>query len=71
MGWRMKNFNILGVHRKIWVLGGLHEKIIYGGDWTVCGFKGRGGGLTMKKGGCFWVGWYPNAYYVFYVEECR
>ena len=35
MGWEMKNFNILGIHRKIQVLreGGVDEKPIYrGGD---------------------------------------
>ena len=44
----MKNFNILGVHGKIRVLRGVHEKPIYRGDclkaggevWAVCGFNG-------------------------------
>ena len=44
----MKNFNILGVHGKIRVLGegGVYEKPIYKGDclkrgaWIVCRFKG-------------------------------
>ena len=31
MGLRMKNFNIMGVLRKTWFLGGVHEKPIYGG----------------------------------------
>ena len=33
MGWRMKNFNILGVHRKIQFLGGggCHKKQYTGG----------------------------------------
>ena len=60
MGWRMKNFNILGVHGKIWVLegGGFHEKPIYRGGClkrgacTVCRFKVGGGG-----------GWYPSTQY--------
>ena len=51
----MKNFNILGVHGKIRVLGGGFTKNQYrgGGDcvkgkvWTVCQFKG---GLARKKG---------------------
>ena len=29
MGWRMQNFNVLGVHRKIRVLGRVQEKPIY------------------------------------------
>ena len=70
MGLRMKNFDILGVHWKIWLLGGwssqktnieggLPEK---GGAWTVCKFKG---GLGKKEGdGVFeGGGWYPDAHY--------
>ena len=58
----MKNFNIFGVHQKTQVLGGgIHEKPIYrgsclkrGGAWTVCKFKGGGGGLArIRGGGCF------------------
>ena len=64
MGWKMKNFNILRVHGKMWVLGGFHKKPIYWGDcrkkggrvWTVCRFKG--GGAWQERGGwCFWGGW--------------
>ena len=50
----MKNFSILGVHWKIWLLGEVHEKLIYRGDciemgpWTVCWFNG---GLGKKEGG--------------------
>ena len=29
----MKNCNIMGVHWKIRVLSGVHEKAIYVGDW--------------------------------------
>ena len=53
---RMKNFNILEVHWKIWLLGGVQEKPIEGGDclkrgaWTVCQFKGV---LTRKSGVVF------------------
>ena len=32
MGLRMKHFNIMGVHRKIGFLGGVHEKPIYRGN---------------------------------------
>ena len=67
MGWRMKNFNILGVHRKIWVLrGGGHKRPIYRWDclkreaWTVCRFKG---GWQERGGGVFEGGSYPNAHY--------
>ena len=55
MGLTMKNFNILGVHWKIWFLGGGLTKNQYRGDelpkkgaWTVCRFKG---GLGKKDGG--------------------
>ena len=57
MGLRMKNFNILGIHKKIWLLGGEFMKNWYrrgdclkrrGGAWTVCRFKG---GLGKKEGG--------------------
>ena len=60
MGLRMKNFNILGVHWKIQFLGGRgYEKPIQMGElservvWTVCRFKGRGGGLGKKWSGVF------------------
>ena len=53
----MKNFNILGVHRKIPSFReGVHDKPIYRGDclkrraWTVSRFKG---GLGKKEGGSF------------------
>ena len=56
MGLRMKNFNILGIHCNIWLLGGggVHENQYRGEDclkrgaWTVCRFKG---GLGKKEGG--------------------
>ena len=52
----MKNFNIMGIHRKIQFLGGkkgggVHGKPIYwgelpkkGGVWTVCRFNEGGEG---------------------------
>ena len=73
---RMKNFNILGVHWKIWLLkrgggggGGSWKTNIEGGDclkrgaWTVYWFKG--GGLARKReGGMFGVGgWDLSAHY--------
>ena len=57
---KMKNFNILGLHWKIWLLGGGFTKNQYrrgrGGYLkrrarTVCWFKG---GLAGKRGWCFW-----------------
>ena len=59
---RMKNFNILEVHWKIWVLRRGLTKNQYregdclksGGAWTVCRFKGEG--LARKRGWCFWGG---------------
>ena len=77
MGWRMKNFNVFGVHGKIWVLvvgeGGVHEKTIYRegdclkrGPWTVWRFKGglarRGDSVFDGKMGGGGA-WYPNAHY--------
>ena len=67
MGLRMKNFNILGVHWKIWLSGG--------GSWKTNmegGLPKKGGldilqiqeGLGKKGGGMFLIGvWYPNAHY--------
>ena len=58
---RMNNFNILGVHWKIWLLrgeGGLRKTNIEGGDclkrgaWTVCWFK-RGRFGKEEGGGVF------------------
>ena len=64
---RMTNFNILGVHWKIPLLGGSRKTNISrglpkNGGWTVCCFKG---GLARKRGVVFLRGgWYPNAHYV-------
>ena len=67
---RMKNFNIFGVHWKIWFLGEGSRKIsigggggacLKGGAWTVCQFIG---GLGKKGAGVFKGGWYPNTHYV-------
>ena len=69
MGLRMKDFNILGVHWKIQLLGGSSWKTDKGGGdclkrgaWTVCKFKG-GGTWQERGGGIFKGGWYPNAHY--------
>ena len=49
MGWRMKIFNIFLVHRKIWVLGVVHEKKQYiGGIGQIVD-----GGLGKKEGVVF------------------
>ena len=58
MGWRMKNFNILGVHRKIQVLERVHEKSIYRGDCLKREGLGqfvdlRGGAWQERGGGVF------------------
>ena len=68
---RMKNFNITGVRRKIWFLGGVRgiEKPIYRrelsekGGLALFANLGGGGGLGKKEGD-FEGGWYPNAHYV-------
>ena len=63
MIWRMKNFNILGVDGKMWVLGegggvGVTKNQYIGGDclkmgaWTVCRFK-RVGAWQERGGWCF------------------
>ena len=55
----MKNFNILGVHWKIQLLGEFEKNQYREGDclkrgaWTVCWFKGV---LARKSGWCFWGG---------------
>lgn len=72
----MKNFNISGVHKKIWFLGGegggVDEKPISWGDClkrgaqTICIFKGGlaretwGNDFEERRG----EAWYPNANYV-------
>ena len=68
MVWRMKNFNIFGVHWKIWLLSiGVMKNQYKGrncleiGAWTVCQFKG---GFARKRGLVFLKGdWYQNAHY--------
>ena len=76
MGWRMKNFNIFGVHGKIQVLrgeGGSQKTNIQGLPKYI-GIDGKGGlGQFAKEAGwCFWEeggwggggeGWYPDAHY--------
>ena len=68
----MKNFNILGVHWKIGLLGGKEEgsskNNIEGGlpkkrGLGQCRFKGRR--LARKRRWCFLGGkcWYPNSHY--------
>ena len=66
---RMKNFNIFGVHWKIWLLGGgLRKTDIEGGGLPKNGGLGqfadlRGGAWQERGGGVFERGWYPNAHY--------
>ena len=64
---RMKNFNILGIHWKIRLLGGGSQKTIEGGGgaWTVCQFK-KGLGKKEEDGSFEGGGWYPNAHYVLF-----
>ena len=58
---RTKNFNILGVHWKIWLLGGILKNQYIGGDrprkggWLVQ-FVDLRGGLARKRAWCFWGG---------------
>ena len=59
MGWMMKNFNIFGVHEKIWFLEGVHEKSIYrGADCLKRGAWQEKGGGVLEGGN-----WYPNVHY--------
>ena len=67
MGLRMKNVNILGVHWKNQLLGGLMTHQYRGGlpkkgAWTVCQFKGclerKTEVVLLRRGG-----WYPNAHF--------
>ena len=57
----MRNFNILGFHWKIQLLGGFTKKQYRGGDclkrgaWTVCQYIR--GGLGKKEGGGVFEGW--------------
>ena len=67
-GLTMKNFNILSIHWKIWLLGGSSWKtVIKGGGllkkgaWIVSRFK-RGLG-RKEEGSVFELGWYPDAHY--------
>ena len=67
---RMKNFIILGVRWKIWLLWGASWKtnvevgLPKKGAWTVCWFKG-GLARKRKRRGGFQGAWYPNVHYVF------
>ena len=70
MGLRMKDFNVLGVHWKIWFLGGEFTKNQYIGGGENClkrGWFGQYADLRARKmGWCFWRGVdTPNAYYKF------
>ena len=63
IGWGMKNFNILGVHGKIRVLGGSHEKPIYraglpkmGGLGQFADLMGEGGLAGKEEGVMFLSG---------------
>ena len=67
---KMKNFNILGVHWTIRLLGGGGEltknQYRVGIAWKggLGQFANLGGGLARKSGWCFWGGcWYSNAHY--------
>ena len=57
---RMKNFNVLGAHWKIPLLGGEFMKDRHrGGDCLKRGlgpFSNLKGGLARKRGWCFWAG---------------
>ena len=65
----MKNFNILGFHCKIQLLGGEFTKKWYRGGIAGKGGHGqfadlRGGGLARKRGVMYLRGgWYPSAHY--------
>ena len=74
----MKNFDVLGIHWKIRLLGGGVQKNRYregiakkGWTWTVCRFKG---GLGKKEeGGVFERGeggWYPDVHYGILCKLC-
>ena len=62
---RMKSFNILGIHWKIWLLGGggLTKNQYRGGGLPKKGSLGQFANLRgtwQERGG---RGWYPNAHY--------
>ena len=61
---RMKNFNIWAITEKSDFQRGISQKADKeeglpkkGGAWTVCRFKGGGGGLSRKRGWYFLRGW--------------
>ena len=58
MALRMKNFDIMGVHWKIWFSWGLHKKPIFSRELP------KKGDLVKKRaGGAFEVrGWYVHAH---------
>ena len=63
MGLRMK---VMGGHWKILLLGGIHKRQLYGGNWLKRGlgqFTSLRGGLPKKRGVGVEEGWYPNAPY--------
>ena len=68
----MKNLNIIGVHRKIRVLGGGSRKPIYRGQLPKVLDSLQISGLAKKKRGGGWCfcggwgggGWYLKAHYV-------
>ena len=70
MGLRMKNFDILHLHWKIWLLGGEFMKNQYRGGEGGCLKRGLGQfadlrGLAWQErgGSVFEGGWYLDAHY--------
>ena len=63
MGWKIKIFNILGVHGKIRVSGGgSHEKLIFRGELPKGGLAGKKW-VVFLRGGGGGERWYPIAHY--------
>ena len=56
MVFRMKNFNILGVHWKIQFLRGVTKHLYRKGEIAQKRGTGLRGGLGKGHGGCFWQG---------------
>ena len=75
----MKNFNILAVHWKIWILGGgrftkksiLRRDCLKGGLEQFADLRGGGLGWQERGGGVFEGEWYPNAHYEDPIHICN